>query len=101
MLPEVAARAVWSALTPCCLLLLNDGCGRCWICGASSEGEAADPMAATLQIRQAVRQAVMSGQIAAAIDLLQQQCPAALQGSAVADEVQFHLSCQQYIELIR
>jgi hypothetical protein len=43
----------------------------------------------------------MSGQLVPAAELLRQQCPGLLGGSAVADEVQFHMSCQQFIELIR
>lgn len=58
-------------------------------------------MSSTLSTRQAVRQAIMSGQLVSAMAVLQQQCPAVLFGHACSDEVQFHLSCQQYIELIR
>jgi hypothetical protein len=58
-------------------------------------------MSATLATRQAVRSAIMSGQLVPAVELLRQQCPGLLGGSAVADEVQFHMSCQQFIELIR
>jgi hypothetical protein len=58
-------------------------------------------MSATLATRQAVRGAIMSGQLVSAVELLRQQCPGLLGGSAVADEVQFQMSCQQFIELIR
>jgi hypothetical protein len=58
-------------------------------------------MASTLQLRQAVRQAIMGGGIVAAIEQLRAHCPLVLQGHAVSDEVQFHLRCQQYIEFIR
>uniref|UniRef100_A0A383VPB8 B30.2/SPRY domain-containing protein n=1 Tax=Tetradesmus obliquus TaxID=3088 RepID=A0A383VPB8_TETOB len=65
------------------------------------EGDDAEPMSATLATRQAVRGAIMAGQLVPAMELLRQQCPGLLGGSAVADEVQFHMSCQQFIELIR
>eukprot|EP00879_Flechtneria_rotunda_P014464 GHRR01015113.1.p1 GENE.GHRR01015113.1~~GHRR01015113.1.p1 ORF type:complete len:351 (+),score=113.33 GHRR01015113.1:510-1562(+) len=65
----------------------------------SNGGE--DPVAATLATRQAVRQAIMSGQLTTATELLQQQCPAAVLGHTCSDEVQYQLSCQHYIELIR
>lgn len=58
-------------------------------------------MTSTLQMRQAVRKAIMQGQIGSAIEQLQQHCPLVLHGHACSDEVQFHLRCQQYIELIR
>ena len=58
-------------------------------------------MSSTLQLRQSVRQAIMSGQLVSATVLLQQQCPAVLAGHNCSTEVQFYLSCQQYIELIR
>lgn len=69
---------------------------------ACSEGDDEEPMSASLPARQAVRSAIISGQVVSAMELLQAQCPAVLQqGSPVAEEVKFHLSCQQYIELIR
>jgi hypothetical protein len=58
-------------------------------------------MASTLALRQAVRGAIMAGSIVSAIEQLRAQCPLVLQGHPVADEVQFHLRCQQYIEFIR
>lgn len=58
-------------------------------------------MASTLALRQAVRSAIMAGNVVSAIEQLRSQCPAVLQGHAVADEVQAHLRCQQYIEFIR
>lgn len=84
--PEVTAE------TGCQLPCLN-----CLCC--CSVGE--DPMASTLHTRQAVREAIMSGQVVQATELLRRQCPAVLSGHACSDEVHFHLSCQQYIELIR
>lgn len=52
-------------------------------------------------MRQQVRGAIMQGHIPDAIQQLQQHCPLVLQGHACSDEAQFHLRCQQYIELIR
>lgn len=58
-------------------------------------------MSTTLHMRQAVRGAIMAGQIPDALQQLQQHCPQVLAGHACSDGVQFHLRCQQYIEFIR
>lgn len=66
----------------------------------TSEG-GADPMGSTLQLRQAVRACIMQGHVPDAMQQLQQHCPLVLSGHTCSAEVQFHLRCQQYIELIR
>jgi hypothetical protein len=58
-------------------------------------------MGSTLQLRQAVRGCIMQGHIPEAMQQLQQQCPLVLAGHSCSAEVQFHMRCQQYIELIR
>ncbi len=61
-----------------------------------------DPETVTLPLRKEARQRVMSGDIDGAATLLAQQCPQLLSsGSSAAEEVQFHLACQTYIELLR
>ncbi|KIY98933.1 hypothetical protein MNEG_9030 [Monoraphidium neglectum] len=62
---------------------------------------AEDPAAASLATRARARQLVMAGDMAAAVALLQGSYPRVLKGGPSSEEVQFYLSCQQYIELVR
>ncbi|KAI8467332.1 MAG: SPRY-domain-containing protein [Monoraphidium minutum] len=60
-----------------------------------------DPAAASLAARCEARRLIMAGDMQAAVALLQGAYPRVLRGGAGSEEVQFHLSCQQYIELVR
>lgn len=62
-----------------------------------------DPEVSSLACRNTVRQAILGGDVEAAVQLLQQHYPATLtsSSSSLADDLQFNLGCQRYIELLR
>jgi hypothetical protein len=74
-------------------------------CGVSSSAAAAAAASSgaveSLPLRSTVRKHILAGDIDAAMQLLQQHFPAALQASGGSGEAPFWLHCQQYIELVR
>eukprot|EP00877_Chromochloris_zofingiensis_P000059 jgi/Chrzof1/10053/Cz04g25140.t1 len=66
-------------------------------------GVSDDPEVSSLACRNTVRQAILGGDVEAAVQLLQQHYPATLtsSSSSLADDLQFNLGCQRYIELLR
>lgn len=75
---------------------------------AVNGGDGGGGAAQLLSLRCQLRQLLMAGDTAAAQQLLQQQAPGLLAaapggtgGTGGSFELQFHLACQQYIELIR
>lgn len=60
-----------------------------------------DEEAAALELRQAIRRAILNGDIDKATSLIQSSFPQLLQEHSGFDVVSFHLCCQKYIELLR